>query len=185
MADLTAHHSYAHDPDTRPAGRYHTNQIAAHWTIVFLVAFQYFSGPAMELAVSAGHATGTLPTAGVLVVHGVIGTAILGLMAWRVFLRRRHGAPKPPETEPRPLQLVSRGVHFAFYAILVAMPLAGMAAVALVGSELGRWLGYTHGVTSWVLLGLIALHVAGAAWHAAKRDGTVTRILTGQAQRAR
>jgi cytochrome b561 len=184
MDALDAGHDYAYDPEERPRGRYHTNQQAAHWLIVFLVVFQFFSGPAMEAAMTIGYVDGALPPAGILYVHGIIGTAILLTMLWRVSLRVRFGAPPPPDTIPRPLQILARATHYTFYAILIAMPLAGIAAVFFVSQAWAEWLGYAHGITSYVLLGVIALHLAGNFVHIVKRDGTIRRMGSGQAQKA-
>jgi cytochrome b561 len=181
MAETAAAHPYEIEPTTRPEGRYHTNQIAAHWIIVFLLVFQFATGPTMAEAMEVAYLADRLPPEGVIFVHGIIGLSILATMAWRVSLRLRFGAPSPPDTEPRPLQLLSRSVHFAFYAVLIAMPLFGLAATIWI-SEI---LGVLHAWASYALLGLMALHVSGGLWHAIKRDGVVKRILSGQAQRAR
>jgi cytochrome b561 len=171
--DDTIRYDQTAQPHVRPKGRYHSDQVTAHWTIVGLVIFQYLTGQSMSGAYQAALAGGWRVSDGVSVVHGILGLSILTVMIWRVFLRRRYGAPPPPASEPRPLQIVSRGVHFAFYAVLIGMPLFGLAAV-LTGIEL---LGTLHGYAAWALLGLALLHVAGALLHAVKRDGVVTRIL--------
>lgn len=177
MADLTASHAgrIPGPPTTRPDGRYHTRQITLHWTVVFLVIFQYLTGGAMEAAYAVAVETGRLPADGILVVHGTIGTAILLAMLSRLYLRRKHGAPPPPDTEPRAIQILSRSVHYAFYAFLIAMPLAGMAALWLKQG----WLGWAHGLSAWIVLALAVLHASGALWHAVKGDGVMRRMGRG------
>ena len=175
MADATTS-TYPEAPLGRPEGRYSTGQIAAHWTVVFLILFQYATGDAMSAAYRQGVAQGVLPPDGILVVHGLIGSSILAAMLWRLALRFRYGAPPPPETLSRPLQIVSRAVHYAFYVALIGMPLFGMAALWL---KIGI-LGTLHALTAYVVVGLAVAHVAGALYHIWKRDGTIGRITRGQ-----
>lgn len=178
MADITST-APAEAPIGRPEGRYHSDQIAAHWTIVFLVLFQFATGGAMEAAMDLGYAADAIPKAGVVFVHGIIGTSILLVMLWRVTLRLRYGAPPPPESVSRPIQIVSRATHMAFYAVLIAMPLAGLAAVLTLSETIGA----LHGLTALLLVALALAHVAGALMHVFKRDGTIKRVLSGQPPR--
>lgn len=164
-----------HDARARPKGRYHTEQIVAHWTVVFLVLFQYATGGAMEAAYRAAVDFGRLPADGIIVVHGLIGTSIWVVMLWRLALRFRFGAPPPPDTLSRPLQIVSRATHFTFYGILIGMPLFGMAALWVKAGILGT----LHSWAAYALLAVAALHVTGALYHVVKRDGTIRRILRG------
>ncbi len=164
MADATAH----------LPNRYHSNQIMLHWLVVSLVLLQFLGGESMARAMELAYAGGGRLTDGIVVVHATFGTVILFAMLARLVVRLRHGAPPPPETEPRPLQILSRGVHYAFYGLLIAMPLFGIAAIAVLSETLGT----LHGLASWLLLGLAALHVAGALFHAVKRDGVVGRVFT-------
>jgi cytochrome b561 len=150
-----------------PPAVYTSKQMLAHWAVVFLVIFQFATGGSMETAFWAGAATGGA------VVHGIIGSAILLFMTWRVWLRATRGAPPPPDTEPSWLQKISRGTHFAFYGLLIGMPIFGLAAV-LTGIGI---LATLHGIAAWVLLALVLLHASGALWHAFKRDGVIKRML--------
>lgn len=145
---------------------YSSKQMLAHWIVVFLVIFQYLTGGAMEAAFWDEARTGGA------IVHGLLGLTILAFMLWRVYLRANHGAPPPPDTEPGAIQTLSRSVHYAFYTILIAMPVFGLAAV-LTGIGI---LATAHGIAAWALLALAVLHVAGAAWHGVKGDGVVHRM---------
>jgi cytochrome b561 len=150
----------------RPAV-YSSRQMLAHWAVVALVLFQFAQGGAMEEAFWSGIVNGGA------IVHAITGSTILGFMLWRVHLRRSHGAPPPPQSEPSWLQKISRGTHFAFYGLLIGMPLFGIAAV-LTGIGI---LATLHGIAAWVLLALAVLHVSGAIMHLFKRDGVVRRII--------
>lgn len=141
--------------------RYNRSQLIAHWLVVVLVLMQFLSNERMARAFQQGVESGALPASGGIVVHGLFGSLILGLMLWRVVLRVRHGAPPPSEAEPRPIQFLSRANHFAFYGVLIAMPLAGYAALLTLNPTFGS----IHSALATLLLLLIALHIAGALAH--------------------
>ncbi len=88
--------------------------------------------------------------------------------------------------------------HWAFYAVLILLPLLGWIAAnaygvtvylagviplpALVAPDkaFAERIGGVHGTVALLLLALIALHVAGALYHAlVKRDGVMQRMLPG------
>ena len=59
----------------------------------------------------------------------------------------------------------------------------GLPALGIVAAVLTGWglLATLHGLTSKVLIALIAAHLAGAVWHMSKRDGVVARMLPTRA----
>ena len=73
--------------------------------------------------------------------------------------------------EPRKIQYISRGNHWAFYVVLIAMPIVGLSAVLTLAPTLGA----IHSWTSWLLLALIAAHFAGAVWHMFRRGSDAWR----------
>ena len=153
---------------------YSTDQRALHWLVVLLVTVQFVTGGGMEE--SFNHAAeGTDNFNGSAWVHGVLGATILLAMLARLTLRMKRGAPPPPSTEPSAIQKVSRGTHYLFYLILIAMPLIGLTAVLTLNETIAA----IHGWTSLLLLALIVAHVAGAFWHMSNRDGLIKRMTAG------
>ena len=166
--------SVAEEPYVSKRGeRYHQSQLVMHWVVVFLVAMQFAFHGAMERDFWNAVELGYLPPSGGAWAHGIGGGLIFGAMIWRLFMRRHYGAPPPPETEPSAIQKVSRGVHYAFYVLLIGMPVFG----ALALWTLSPTLALAHKLAGWLLLALIAAHFAGAMWHAFKKDGVVKRML--------
>jgi len=119
-------------------------------------------------------------------------------MLLRLARRLTHHTPPPPDLSA-PLQLLSRGTHWLFYAILVVLPVLGRVAAsgygarvtllrlvplpALVSQDksLAESIGSVHGALAWALLSVIALHVSGALYHAlVKQDGVIRRMMPGR-----
>ena len=157
-----------------PSRGYSGLQIALHWIVVALVAFQLVFGEDMadffkmelrgETPSSATALSGNL--------HIWIGFAILAAALIRLALRSRR--IPPPEEGNRVLALLARITHFAFYAILILMPITGGLAYYLDVPVLGE----IHEFGKPVLIALITLHVLAALWHQfIRRDGLITRIL--------
>ena len=143
--------------------RYTRKHMALHWTIAVLVAVQFLAADAMGSAFDArmeAGSTGSGWTSGALF-HAILGASIGLLMLWRLMIRLNSDIPPPPQDEPDALQVISRITHWLFYAILIGMPIAGALAWFF---ELD-WMAEVHDITGKVLLGLIALHIAGAAYH--------------------
>ncbi|MFW5654847.1 MAG: cytochrome b [Roseicyclus sp.] len=162
--------------DGRPVS-YSTVQMSLHWLVVFLVIVQFVFNDSVEAALERAAETGAYAwMEGGLITHPIVGTAIFLAMAARLWLRLTRGVPPAPTTEPRPVQILSRTTHWAFYAILLAMPVVGALALVLASPVLGQ----VHTVTAWALLGLIALHVAGALWHAVRSDSKAHRRMLAQ-----
>jgi len=146
-----------------------------HWLIVALVAAQFALGWTMPDV----HRD-TRPV-GLIAAHLVVGTALLAAMLGRIAWRATHRPP--PIAIAWPLRVLSAATQFALYALLIVVPLLGwinassrgwrvtlLAALPLpplsaAGSPFGHAMGDVHGVLAWVLVALIALHVAGALAH--------------------
>ena len=144
---------------TAPSG-YSGTQITLHWIVFLVIVAQYVLHEAMVdawRAILRGEESSFDPVVASHVFGGII---LLALVLWRIVLRVKRGAPKPPEHEPAILKLAAGAIHLGLYALLILMPLSGMAA----------WFGNfeaaaeAHEVMRLLLLALIVIHIAGALY---------------------
>ena len=158
-----------------PAG-YTGMQIVLHWIIAGLVIFQVIFGeeikPAYRAARRAAEASAQdLFNANI---HVYIGSTILLLALWRLFLRLRHGIPMLPENENAILKWIAIATHGVLYFVIFAMPVTGM--VAWFGGINAA--GEIHELGKPVIVVFVAIHAAGALWqHFFVRNGVLVRML--------
>ena len=175
-------------PLNRP--KYNIVAQALHWLVLLLLIAQF------AVAWTMPDITKTTPDAGLVAWHLSIGLSILLVMALRLAWRLTHRPPAAPRDLPPVLRALSRLTHGLLYATLIVLPLLGWAnassrgypaklfgvitlpALVPTGDAFGHTLGGVHGTLALVLLGLLALHVAGALYHlVVLRDDTVQRML--------
>jgi cytochrome b561 len=131
-------------------------------------------------------------------VHKWTGILVLVLALGRLALRLRRPVAPDPGLLPWERTL-SKVVHGSLYALMIAMPLLGWTSSSALGfpvvwfgvlplpdlvprhTELGFALLRAHQTLAWALIALLALHVAGALWHAVVRKDGVLRRMTGGA----
>lgn len=114
--------------------------------------------------------------------HKSFGVTVIGLLILRLILRFITRIPPLPKGfAPMETKLVS-ALHFLLYAGMVIVPISGFI-MSDAGGHAIAWFGYAlpdliptnkqlgglaselHEITPFILLGLIALHVAGAIKH--------------------
>ena len=150
---------------------YSARQIALHWIVFVLVAFQFVMGDTSSRAAHGGRPTdvGSIWAP----VHIVVGIAILASMLWRLMLRRTVGAPPAAKQHPA-LQALAAAVHVGLYVDLIGAALVGIAAYFWL-PELA---GLHRLMVRPILIVLFVLHVAGALWHRfVVRDEVMTRMM--------
>ncbi len=135
--------------------------------------------------------------------HKSIGITVLGLSALRLAWRLLHTAPPLPAGMARWERLSARGTHLIFYVLMFFMPLTGWAMVSASPLHIPTvlygvaklpnlpWIeslpnpkavesvfGELHENGGWVLIALIALHIAAALKHQfIARDNLILRML--------
>jgi len=152
---------------------YSRAQVALHWVVVVLVALQIAFAGGMSAAfwdgMEAGALTATVPAA----LHMGTGTAIFLVMAARLLIRLERGAPPPPDTDPEWQQRAARAVHWAFYALALALPVTGGAAWYQASETMAQ----AHSILRVILIALIALHIAAALYgQVIQRSGVLGRM---------
>ena len=126
-------------------------------------------------------------------VHKSIGLLLLALMLVRLGWRLGH-RPPPLDGLPPWQRALATATHRLLYVALIVQPVAGYLGSVFSGYPV-KWFGVTlpawgwasvpikdamstiHLVNSFVLLGLVLLHIAGALTHALGGDGYVRRML--------
>jgi cytochrome b561 len=161
-----------------------------HWLVVALVLIQ--AAIALVLpAILPKSAEDSLTSW-----HLAIGSTILLVMLLRLAWRLTHPMPPAPTDLSPAMRVLARGTHWAFYVVLILLPVIGWMAANAYGATprlLGliplprllapnqataETIGAVHKTVATFLLGLIALHVSGALYHAlVKRDGVIRRML--------
>ena len=146
--------------DTRTP-RYSAVAIALHWIIAALIVIQ---------VVLAGRMDARTPEAfAVFQLHKSVGVTILQLSLARLAWRLIHRPPREPaELSPWERRLAA-AVHWAFYAVMILMPLSGWIMVSTSRVALPTLL---YGTIPWPHLpGLPDLAPAAkAAWNEAAKD---------------
>ncbi|MGO8919009.1 MAG: cytochrome b [Stellaceae bacterium] len=161
-----------------------------HWATAALLAAQFAVGWLMP-DIKRGMQPERLMN-----LHLSIGLVILALMTARCAWRLAHGAPPPKASLPVWQRHAARLVHLALYLLVFAMTASGWLFASMrgweitlfgavpvprlvaQGSTLGRAVGAWHVLLSWVLLGVIGLHVAAALAHVfVFRDRVLRRML--------
>ena len=154
---------------------YTVYQIGLHWLIAALVFAQLVFGESMTETIEAaeeGAPTSAL-TGNLADMHYYFGIAILALVAVRLALRLKNGAPPPPPETSGAIELAGKVSHWLFYALLLVVPVTGLLGY-YYGDPYGAW----HSYAKPVFIGLIALHVAASLYHQFwRKDGLLLRML--------
>ena len=176
-------------PGSERASRYTTTALVLHWLIAAAVVGLIGWGWWMQTIPKSPVG----PRVDAFNLHKSIGMTVFLLMLVRIGWRARHPPPPFPPM-PRWQAQLARAVHLLFYACLIVQPLSGYLGsafsgypVRFFGVVLPAWapkndalkegLSLVHLVNSWVLVGALALHLAGTVKHALlDRDGSFRRI---------
>lgn len=143
-------------------GRYTAVAIALHWTIAVLIVLQI---------VLAGRMEGRTPEAfAVLQFHKSIGVTVLLLSVARLGWRLINPPPPEPATLAPWEQRLAVVVHWAFYGVMIGMPLTGWAMVSASRIEIPTLL---FGTVPWPHLPVLPdlAPAAKQAWHEAAKQG--------------
>lgn len=158
---------------------YSSTQLALHWAVVVLIAFQYLAHAGIEATWRSMQNGGSAaPQSTVLTyLHIAVGSVVLLLAFARLLLRVTRGVPAPPADEPHSLKLLSDSVHWLIYVLLFALPISGLFAWLLTYQPAAT----LHVLMKNFLLLLIVLHIAGALFqHFFMRSEVLIRIFSPQ-----
>lgn len=170
--------------------RYSGVAIAFHWVIAFLVI--------VNIAVGLLH--DPIPALGAWMPgHKSIGITVLVLTIARLAWRLAHRPPPLPATTKAWERGAAHATHWTLYALLLAMPITGWLMVSgtakrrpldwfglfdipylPVSKAAGSFGGDAHGLLGWLMLALVALHIAAALrHHLVLRDTVLLRMTPG------
>src|SRR6056297_2094867 len=154
----------------RTAG-YSAIQIALHWLTAFLIAAAYLVSEGMGDALRLREQSGATGVEG-NTLHVWLGGAVFAIVAVRLAVRIRFGAPTPAEGTPPLWELAAIWGHRLLYLLMLAVPLMG-ALTWYAGLPLGD----AHEVAGNALMLIAGGHVVMAMLHEALRsDGTMARM---------
>ena len=171
-----------------------------HWLIVALIITQWVLA---QLAEAAGHDKAAHPAAALhqlalLARHKSVGLTIFALAIVRLVWRFVSPPPPMPNTMPRWQVMAAKLTHFAFYALLLLLPMSGLVMSAASNYPVSYFGWFTipnivapdealkdimkerHEMLFDILMVVAVVHVIAALkHHFVDRDGVLRRMLPG------
>ena len=158
-------------------------QRSLHWLMALCILAMLFIGVGMLSTVKPKYLT-------LVSIHKPLGIAILVLALVRLAVRLHYGTPPLPPDLPEPMKLAAKLSHYAFYVLMLAMPLIGwgmlsaaaypvvlfggvhLPAILPQSDSLHALLWNAHFYLAFLFFALVLLHIAAALFHAlVRRDG--------------
>jgi len=170
--------------------RYHPFLVALHWTLAALIV----AALALGALVMVNIPNGDPMKIEALRSHMTGGVLILTLMLVRLVVRTQTAHPAPAPTGNPILDRLAWVSHRMFYGAVLAMAGSGIVMALETGLPAIVFFGggalpadfwaypvrTAHYLFSRLLIGLIALHVAGALYHTlVRKDGLLRRMWFG------
>jgi cytochrome b561 len=173
--------------------RFPSLSIALHWVMALLITAVY-----AVILLRENYPKGSDIREGLKAWHFMLGLAVLSLVIIRLIVR--YSNRKPPSTPEPPVwqSLMAKTTHFALYAFMLGMPIAGWVilsasgkAIPFFGLELPALVGQSNALAGQVkeiheaigTIGyfLIGLHALAALFHHyVVKDDTLRRMLPGR-----
>ncbi len=163
--------------------RFTVLQRLLHWLMAICILAMLFIGVGMVSTVMPKYLT-------LVAIHKPLGIAILVLAVIRLVVRLGYGTPSLPADLPGPMKLAARLSHYAFYVLMIGMPLLGwgmlsaaaypvvlyggahLPAILPQSGSMHALLWNAHFYLAFAFFALILLHLAAALFHAlVRRDG--------------
>src|SRR6202044_3892604 len=98
--------------------RFAVPQRVLHWLMAICILAMLFIGVGMVSTITPRYLT-------LVQIHKPLGIAILVLALIRLTLRLIYGSPALPADLPEPVKLAAILSQYAFYALMIGMPLIG------------------------------------------------------------
>jgi cytochrome b561 len=175
---------------TNTPDRYGKLSVAMHWLMFLLLVAVYACIELREL-----YPKGSDPRNALKAWHFTLGLSVFALVWLRIALRLFQVTPAITPPIPGWQKVISKLVHFALYALMIGMPVAGwlilsgegkpipfygmeLPALMAKNKDLAHTLEEIHetaGTVGYYLIGLHAL--AGLYHHYFMRDNTLRRML--------
>lgn len=170
--------------------RYGVGAIGFHWLSVALIVLLGILGLLLEDIPRASQAYW-------INIHGTIGLVYLTLVVLRIGWRVTHSPPALPPHAGEFSRRLSYPVHMALYALMIAIPIAGIVAYVWHGRAFDyglfkidlavksdRAVFHTaegvHSAMAYALFAIAGLHAAAALWHHfVNKDDVLARMLPG------
>lgn len=170
--------------------RYHPVHVALHWLMVLLVVMMLGVGKFVMPGVSAEDPQKVF----MLQFHAYTGVLIGILLVIRLILRFTVKRPTPADAGNVFLNYVGKATHFLLYFFLLGIALSGFglfqqanlpsvfSGASPYPQDFFQYLPRMgHGLTSWLLLGLILLHFGAAMYHQfIRKDNLLARMWFGK-----
>lgn len=170
--------------------RYHPLHVTLHWLIALLVLMMLGVGKFVLPGVPADDPQKVF----MLRTHAFIGGAIAVLLVVRLVMRFAVQRPAPADAGHPFLNFLAKAVHVLLYVLLIGMAVSGLGLFQLANLPAifngaapypQDFFQYPprmgHGLTSWLLIALIALHFGAAMYHQfVRRDNLLARMWYGK-----
>lgn len=170
------------------AWRYGTPAILLHWVLAILIVGLVALGWYM-MAIEDEPGSGWY-----FDIHKSFGIVVFALVLLRVLWRAKHQPAALPANLPTWQVRLSSITQWALYGCMVLMPVIGFLGasyskkgILFFGIQIPRWLVSNrdsaelffslHSALAWVLVGLVAIHIAGGLKHLfVDKDGVFQRM---------
>lgn len=175
-------------PGYRPPARW------LHWIVAVAVLMMIPAGLVMTQEGLPRPVQDTL-----FIFHKNLGTLLFLVIMVRVIYRLTHRPPPLPESVPLWQRRAAAVSHVMLYVLLVIMPISGFVRVRAGGYPIelldrlgfGPWIGKSepladaasalHATAAFLLIAVLAIHIAAALQHALiRRDGVWSRMWPGR-----
>lgn len=170
--------------------RYHPAHVVIHWLTALLVLMMLGVGKFAMPGIDPSDPQKPM----MLQSHTYIGGAIAVLLIIRLILRFTTKIPAPADAGNAFLNFVGKAVHFLLYFLLIGMAVSGLGLFQMANlpavfsgavpypSNFFEYLPRMgHGLLSWLVLALVALHFGAAMFHQfIKKDNLLSRMWFGK-----
>lgn len=168
--------------------------VVLHWLLAVSIFFLFISSwwmmglplPSQELQFRA------FP----FQLHKNVGLTLVILLGIMLYMRFKYPPAPPVESDMSPaMHKISILAHTAIYGLIFFVCISGYLSsahtrwdtvfwwvikfprIAAADEEMNEFWGELHTYSAWILLGLVAIHIAGAVYHSYRNDGIIRRMM--------